>query len=121
MGAKGNVRAEQIDKRTRDYMQLFSKYQKVHKDHHLRGYDPNASSEGFLFTISGVTSLSLRDTSFGMPRTGANGEIVPQKIDIEASYFAEYHCTLHSNQVYPGYQGFYGRTCISDPIPLTAS
>ena len=84
MGGKRNMRAEKADTRTRDFNQLFSKYQNVHKDHYIKGYDPNASSEGFLLTISGVTKLSLRDTSFGRPTRGDNGEMIQQKNDIDA-------------------------------------
>ena len=48
-------------------------------------------------TIQGVNSVSLKDTQFGKPTRGAQGQMIQPTIDPKTQYYVEYHCTLHSN------------------------
>ena len=66
-----------------------------------------------------MQALSLKDTKFGRETLGEVGQMQAPPVDANATYFVEYHATLHSNQgPNNGLSGYYGRTASSRPLKL---
>ena len=70
----------------------------VDKQDKIRNFDKRKTSTPYLIVIQGIQALSLKDPKFGRAVLSDLGQLQAPSVNVNATYFAEYHATLHSNQ-----------------------